>query len=1084
MYDLSEKEEKIIELIEKSPKSFKELNELGGDLLKSEATLSRLLKNLEKLNLIESFQVKEPHTRIKKRYRLTEEYYKKKEIEQKTTQFSKMIVSRLNWQNVFNKMRYYLEFEYPILFQKSTLLNSNEVYGDIFSYLVFFNLNNEVISGDSKKYFDLMLYLITHHPDKKYESFGKNLKLKVNNFLDLIKNFKEVKKLEEFQFIDPLTSLQSKFYIISDDPIIFRLRQQVNTYFLKFLLCWQFPDVSLEHNFDFIFQFSHFILEELKSFYLNKEDENILEFIFNNRICLLIYIREYILEFLEKIKIEGKSNENFIEFPLELLPNRQKESYRSELILTPEILTSKEQNYLENCFKSFKKSRVESLKLLKEFIKKLTKKIEKYMENPYKSEEVLYLKSHLILLIRIFYHIDKFAYKSFKKEFNTRCNQIKLSYSKLSEEIFESILNSSIGLEVSSESNKRSFVIRQFLERIDHLLKKLKKYDNRKEEFTEKLNKIFLTASSKFSQNLQFSFYKKKCKIFLKGFELYPESEILKILQDLNNSYPQNFEIPVLIFRFLLKNNNVNVVNNLIKNNKWLLSDKILIFEKYVHQIPLEFNIDYYFNLNLEKLRYNFNLFKETDKNLFIKLLKTMAFYVERKNLIDQGFIYYYMATELEQEAFNPLNREIFYKLYPFFDDNIQHLRLRAPAYFNLIRIYSEYKDVLFKEKIKFPVFIQTISKFLYNIKVGKKFENIINYLPNLMSGLTKISKFFEINLDFNQLLKSQKEGEKGISSFKHQIIKIRKELSSEEKELLKKIKSIFNDFAKNTNTPAFWGLIFNIDEILKGKTKLFQKFTSNQFLKNISFESSNLPLFQSFINLGIYKSIFGIDLNKNFTPLNFFMLNNIIMNKAIKSEVNIQRFDVIEKIFVNKNDNSFYDFNLAFSKKYSVPQNQSLNFWDNLIEYLNSDPLRLIELLDIYLYHNNLFTDFEKLEKLLEIILKHYGINWTLRYLDNFMKYIRWYNERLENPTAIVYPYTLGNENIFKIFDFCSNIIKASIYWEYRDRYRAQEFVNNAFNIFENFKKIKSELLKTDLLLNDYYKKLLNLRNKLLEYR
>ena len=476
MRDLNEKEKKIIEIIQQIPKSFKELHESGDNLLRSESTLDRTLKSLQRINYIESFPVSDPNTRIKKRYRLTEQYHIEKEALNKDQKISKMIKNRLNWQNVHAKMGSFLEFEYPTFYENTNLDEARDIHSDVYSYLVFFNIDSDTLSGNSEMYFHLMLYLILRHPDEKYESMRKEFDFSPSKFQKIVDTFKEENKLLEFNF--KKKNKKRVYYLIADDPILYSLKQQAETiYFNKFLLCWQFPEVHLEDHFDFLFNFSHQILEDLIIKFKCQENQKITKFLNNNRICLLTYIRKYILEFLDKIKIENTDLD--IDYPLELLPKYQKEEYAFGLLLSPEILTGIEKRYLEYQMLSL----CSSLEKNNEFLNIIETVVNRIVNIESNRIRKLYLKSRLLMLIRIFYHQNKTLYKSFRKEYNANNKVIKISYSKISEEIMNDIYEILPDIDLKREDFKKKFIIRHLLERIDHFTNQINKHPKNNQFF-------------------------------------------------------------------------------------------------------------------------------------------------------------------------------------------------------------------------------------------------------------------------------------------------------------------------------------------------------------------------------------------------------------------------------------------------------------------------------------------------------------------------------------------------------------------------------------------------------------------------
>ena len=1057
MREFSIKEKRIIELIQQSDKSFTELRDSGEDLLRSDATLNRLLKNLKRMNYIESYPVNEPNTRIKKRYRLTKNYHDEREAEGKNIQISKMIKTRLNWQNVFDNLINFLELEYPIFFQNPDVIEAKDVYSDIFSYLIFFNIDYEILKDNSKLYFELMLYLILHHPDEKYKSIQKEFEFNPIEYKNIINDFKNMNKLEEFVFRHELNSQEIINYLISDDPILYFIRQQVDTYFFKFLLCWQFPGVFLEDHFDLIFNFSHQIYQDLMNKFISGSNKSLLRFLKQNRICILNYAREYILEFLNKIKIETATTDT--KYPLELLPRQQKEDYIAELILSPEILTRVEKRYLENNIIFLGPSDPEKIDLVKDMIIRVIEKIEELSIVDYKKEEVLSLKSRLLILIRIFYQSDKKLYRKFKKEYNSKIGQKKISYSLISKDLFTGIKELLLDLDFKREDIKKKFMIRQFLERIDHISNKIKNKSEAKEIFYQEISEIFNIVSKILSEKSQYPFYKKKCDLFFKDIKIIKESDVISIINKLKKIYPRNSEVQYLIFNYFKKTKNSEIVNKIIVNNEWSLKDKILLFERYVIDISSDFNLFEYFNLNTDLIQELLKSSLEEDSKLIIKLLKSIGFILEERGSIFDAFFVYYFACILEQDIFfDPLKRGYMFEYMPFYDFSLKHFRLYAPAYLNLMRMSQQYSDELFMSNEFKEGITKIISNNIHKIENNEKIDTYIDSFPALIENFLIISEFFDLDSDFKDVISAiRNHKELDLSKTKIREIKTIKDLSKEEKEKLLLIRENLDVFNKKVNNLDFLLTVYNIDQFLE---ELYERSLKN-ILPSSEYSTDSLSkLISSQMEYGIDKfpelaklstyNLFPIDFQfytRNIMSKNYnLQLYNIYnFNRNIIIEKEKTDFELIENAFGIKSESSDYPFKLAFARKYVFPEFKEVTFWEDLIHELKYDEFQLIELLDLYIYHSRFFVSFDYLEKVVFLIFKKYGLMRAIRYIDCFYNYIIWYNKRIKNPITNIIPYTLGEDIILSIIDFCFNTIKAKIHWEYRDRNETQNEVTLA---------------------------------------
>ncbi|MHA1294789.1 MAG: winged helix-turn-helix domain-containing protein [Promethearchaeota archaeon] len=524
---LNHTEKRIIELLKESPKAFTELKKAGGKDLKSDATLSRNLNRLQDKKLIEKYEPVEKPSQIRHRYRLTEYYYNQLEVDLKKKRLQSWISSKMESQSIFNFLKHFLELEYSILTYSA---NFKEIILDIYSYIKYFNLNLKQIVKNPKFYIFGILYLILHHPDQKYKDLKKELQLNPFEFQDLFTEFKNNKSLEEFQ-LKTSNDKDLKFYLILEDPILHNFKEEIETLFPRFLIYWEFPHIKFEENFDFFFNFSHYIFKNG----FNKVDSNkhdLINFFTENKICLLIFIREYLLEFLEKLKIDSE-----LEPPFKLLSYEEKSKIRKRILLSSQILPFSEKTSIEDFFYNPGVEKDKKIQLLKEIINKLATDINENrdIENKYKLEKLVYLKTHLLLMLKIFQKIDNKIYDNFRKSKNTikKFNQIKLSYSFFSDEIFKNIIDLEIGLGNEFDYEKRSFTIRFLFERIDHLVNQYSLSHMDKSIIINKIQEIYDIVSKYFSDKIQKLFLNRKITIYSQNPDIFSDSEINELKNQL-----------------------------------------------------------------------------------------------------------------------------------------------------------------------------------------------------------------------------------------------------------------------------------------------------------------------------------------------------------------------------------------------------------------------------------------------------------------------------------------------------------------------------------------------------------------------
>ena len=215
-------------------------------------------------------------------------------------------------------------------------------------------------------------------------------------------------------------------------------------------------------------------------------------------------------------------------------------------------------------------------------------------------------------------------------------------------------------------------------------------------------------------------------------------------------------------------------------------------------------------------------------------------------------------------------------------------------------------------------------------------------------------------------------------------------------------------------------------------------------------------PIFDSKVISNLYRSPYNTGLNQSLESKKTIPLVNL-MNQINLLEVKRKEFMRLKTAYRELNPEEIYlkktefPFEIAFSQEYVIPQNWDNEKWKGAINQLNNYPLLKIELMDLYLYHNRAFIDFEILENLCLYLLKIYGINWAERYLNQYIDYLIWYNDRIEN--IKIFEVIQDYELIQNTFSFFRYIIKAIICWEYRKRTKVIENTNLATNYYKIIK-------------------------------
>ena len=100
-------------------------------------------------------------------------------------------------------------------------------------------------------------------------------------------------------------------------------------------------------------------------------------------------------------------------------------------------------------------------------------------------------------------------------------------------------------------------------------------------------------------------------------------------------------------------------------------------------------------------------------------------------------------------------------------------------------------------------------------------------------------------------------------------------------------------------------------------------------------------------------------------------------------------------------------------------------------------------------------------LNKLVHQIYDCFGKKWAIRYLDNYLSYLVWYSERIEKKSTIPILKDINHEIFHNFIKFLKKIIKAEIYWKFRDRKQAEIHTKEAHRIYKKYKNLFVNLFK-----------------------
>ena len=485
-----------------------------------------------------------------------------------------------------------------------------------------------------------------------------------------------------------------------------------------------------------------------------------------------------------------------------------------------------------------------------------------------------------------------------------------------------------------------------------------------------------------------------------------------------------------------------------------------------------------FFNLKVENFQDLLISILEKDNKLIYNLLKPIAYILESRGSIFDAFYLNYISCILEQNlVFDPSKRGYIDSYFPLYKESTVHFKAYAPAYLNLLRMNEEYSDSIFSSTVFKEDETELISHSLRRIDPPERMDNYVKSIPILIKNLLLITKFFQLDSDINKTMELI-EKNRPINATKKREVRTSGDTSKEEKRILNEISKNFKVFNKSIGKLDFLAAPFIIDKFLENLDRTYVSIITPQknFFQDQLSEIMNIQMrygIDNFPELADYSirnylspnmALYGLDMKNREFDLNQFNLYNIQRDLIIKQKSD---FELIERIFTNKIDTNGYPFKLVFNRRYKLPKHEDISFWRDLFKELDNDVNQLIELLDLFMFNSRFFISFSDLEKLALILLNKYDIENAVNYLNTFHSYLIWFNERLKNPRTYIIPYTRDQDSIFLIFDFCFNVIKAKLYWEYRERSIAKDYINQADKILKMIEKKPHKLFDIKI----YYK-------------
>ncbi|MHA1757739.1 MAG: winged helix-turn-helix transcriptional regulator [Promethearchaeota archaeon] len=697
-------------LFKNGSKSFTELKNSNDDL-KNDKTLTKKLNLLIKKNLIikENIQRK-PY---KSGYKLSEKGYRLISNKDDILHYNNFILIEKRSADFYN----YITLEFHGIYTKMKLFQDFVI--DCMSYLDY--LNKFLIKIEDKKAFDTILYLVLNHPDNKYKKLKEIIlpKLNKDEIINMINDLKEQKQIEIFLIRD---KTKLKYFLLEVDPILAEFKETVNLIFkTKFIHIWNFQDISLANNFDWLLQFSYHILnlKYIKQKNISKDDAYYRKFI----IPFIIYIREYIINTYLMDKSILKS------LPINLIPFSNQKTFWREYIrnLTSisKIYHNKFQHFLESLLKNGGE-----YNYIEELISILYNKIQNF--NPPKEDISLILIKilnlfYLQIILRTFYKVAPKKYNEFKKEKN-----FEIRYSNISNISYQQVLNYNKIINAKSSVNYTHLrlIIYILSERYEHLKMLVNNSNFTISKKGQSLLKNFFSNFLKFPNRIKSILYPIILKDFIDNYKInlckYIDFEnFYQLINDFMKNQKHNnvFLLLKLIYRIetdphrnkiieiikkiklnMHQNNTTDFIENFISLIKWFL--KIMNNNKYKKQIMKELivSIAFIYQLFIEETKNDkriYSLFCEFEDLMKNKLI-SIIISSNIDNLVDCNDTQVNMIIIKNNYPSDPIS-PLFLKKYTKEINNYWQKFIKVPTNLNLFQLKSNRFFIFFNKLLAIP---------------------------------------------------------------------------------------------------------------------------------------------------------------------------------------------------------------------------------------------------------------------------------------------------------------------------------------------------------------------------------------------
>lgn len=996
--NLSEREEAVINALEEmGPMSFTEIKNHYQQRFGREKTpfrhnpaLARPLNSLLEKKFIEKKMAKQS-TRYRYRYHITKIYQNRVKEQQFARRQKKSIIFSKKWYIINARFKNYLDNSYPDL----KLINERLYYSfliDCISYIHALDSPDFNFNENFRRKHNLVTYLVMNHADNKYRQFQKIFSISRRDIDGLLAKLLADGRISKFKWLHPEMQLKNhesteiiNCYLIRDDPVLYNFRQQLETIFsYHFLPLWRYSKISLEGNFDFIIQFASSVFYNLFQTEKKRDTRILLK---NNAVLFHLYSMNRIMDYLENPDEK---------MPFQLLSHDEKRERAIEILTNEQLITESELSDLSS-FLMIKKE--QSSIPSPEFYDIFKTLIDQHEAAVYKNRK-LWFKSHMLRLLRILHRNvqgDRIA------EFKTRISSESkyTSYSRLSKEVWQSIKEDFTLILEKNPEYGRSFIRTNMIERIDHLKHTYQKKEN-KEKVKKEIHEIFQLAQEKFKSTEHFPFNKKKIELYRKfGSSLFSIEDTINSVKYLMKQFPYN----------------ASYFDDMIHLNDAIENPNLL------HEF-------------FEKIPYDYDL----RKFLAVKKASEFPSYIDL-NAYFKGFESE-IARDIQQYKFIPGHDDFFRSLLILISRKPQDYstKIMLTVYLHYLVFFNKHinhlSDIINLNKKSFQKYIEEpdISAAIIKEQLDANYmlsiivKNFFFETKSLLSNLENVKLF---GMEPSELLQSKdSENSSDIKNAEDdhhvKLYKIIKDSEDIFKFLLQKIAAMKEgNFDKQSNF---------LSEYRVQLKKLGPEVTSEYQMQIFAYFNEVKAIFKDGTASSGTKTLEYPPRTRQ--DQDIMKVASLTHDETSTPFISNEDQDLhVDKDYLAINDE--YDFKLAFNRIYNIPKIEKrwLTQSDDTLQY----PV-------LFKYHLSLFNEFSSaslpvLNLVVSTIHKTFSLDWSIKYLNLYIRYVKWYNSRNNRDSILLGPNRFKISNMKAFLETLKNLVLSNLYWMHRDRNQSKQF-------------------------------------------